>query len=225
VVVADPDFNLGGTRRNAPWTPLSGTYEEGRRVAERLGVTLLTGADATEGALKRVRSPSVLHLATHGFFHADEEDEALLLRAGLVLAGANTASAGETPPAEAQDGVLTADDVAQLDLLGTHVVVLSACETGLGRVQAGEGVLGLRRAFVLAGADTIVMSLWKVPDYESLELMDAFYDRLLAGAGRAEALRDARRELRDAGHSAAAYGAFICQGDPGPLPAGALTPR
>src|SRR5262249_55611314 len=162
----------------------------GRRVAERLGVAALTGRDATEGAVKRARSPAVLHLATHGFFHADDTDDAenALLRTGLVLAGANTAAAGGVLPAEAQDGGLPADDVAPLDLLGTHRVVLSACDTGLGRVHAGEGVLGLRRAFTLAGADTIVMSLWKVPDYESVELMDGLYRRLLEGEERAEAL-------------------------------------
>ena len=226
IVIADPDFNFGGMRRDEPWAPLSGTYEEGCRVAAHLGVAALTGADATEAALKRARSPAVLHLATHGFFRADDEDvETPQLSAGLVLAGANTVAAGNEAPADAQDGILTADDVAQLDLLGTYLVVMSACDTGLGRVHAGEGVLGLRRAFTLAGADTIVMSLWKVPDYESLELMDAYYRRLLRGEGRAEALHAAQRELRDAGHPASAYAAFICQGDPGPLPAGALSTR
>ena len=87
-----------------------------------------------------------------------------LLRSGLALAGANAWLQGLRPPADAEDGLLTAEDVTGLDLLATELVVLSACETGLGQVHIGEGVFGLRRAFVLAGARTLVMSLWKVPD-------------------------------------------------------------
>lgn len=84
-------------------------------------------------------------------------------------------------PEEAEDGLLTAEDVTGIDLLATELVVLSACETGLGEVQAGEGVFGLRRSFVLAGARTLVMSLWKVPDEQTRELMEDFYQRLLDG--------------------------------------------
>jgi len=99
-----------------------------------------------------------------------------------VLAGANTFLAGEgNLPEEAEDGLLTAEDVTGIDLLATELVVLSACETGLGEVQAGEGVFGLRRSFVLAGARTLVMSLWKVPDEQTRELMEDFYQRLLDG--------------------------------------------
>src|SRR5262249_18973247 len=150
-------------------------------------------ADAVlEGRLKAVRSPRILHLATHGFFlsdeHRDPEDgrawvagEALgrlsgvrlenpLLRSGLALAGANTWLRRKRPPAEAEDGLLTAEDVTGMDLGATELVVLSACETGLGEVQVGEGVFGLRRAFALAGARTLVMSLWKVPDQQTQEL-------------------------------------------------------
>ena len=112
-----------------------------------------------------------------------------MLRSGLALAGANTWLKAGNPPEEAEDGLLTAEDVTGLDLLATELVVLSACETGLGQVHVGEGVFGLRRAFVLAGAKTLVMSLWKVPDEPTRELMEDFYGRLLAGQGRAEALR------------------------------------
>ena len=107
-----------------------------------------------------------------------------MLRSGLVLAGANTWLKAGNPPEEAEDGLLTAEDVTGLDLLATELVVLSACETGLGQVHVGEGVFGLRRAFVLAGAKTLVMSLWKVPDEQTRELMEDFYRRLLAGRGR-----------------------------------------
>ena len=142
-----------------------------------------------------------------------------MLRSGLALAGANTWLAGGVLPDEAGDGILTAEEVAVMDLIGTELVVLSACETGLGDVVRGEGVFGLRRAFMLAGAATVVMSLWKVPDRETAELMDDFYFRLLSGAGRAEALREAQRAMKRRPGRAhpSVWAAFICQGEPGPL--------
>jgi CHAT domain-containing protein len=140
-----------------------------------------------------------------------------MLRSGLALAGANTWLKAGTLPEEAEDGLLTAEDVTGLDLLATELVVLSACETGLGQVHIGEGVFGLRRAFVLAGAKTLVMSVWKVPDEPTRELMEDFYRRLLAGEGRAEALRQAQLALKAKYPEPFYWGAFICQGDPGPL--------
>jgi CHAT domain-containing protein len=140
-----------------------------------------------------------------------------MLRSGLALAGANTWLRAGKLPEEAEDGLLTAEDVTGLDLLTTELVVLSACETGLGQVHVGEGVLGLRRAFVLAGAKTLVMSLWKVPDEQTQELMVSFYQRLLAGEGRAEALRQAQLAMKVKYPDPFYWGAFICQGDPSPL--------
>ena len=140
-----------------------------------------------------------------------------MLRSGLALAGANTWLKAGHPPEEAEDGLLTAEDVTGLDLLATELVVLSACETGLGQVHVGEGVFGLRRAFVLAGARTLVMSLWKVPDEPTRELMEDFYGRLLAGEGRAEALRQAQLAMKAKYPDPFYWGAFICQGDPSPL--------
>jgi tetratricopeptide (TPR) repeat protein len=140
-----------------------------------------------------------------------------MLRSGLALAGANTWLRAGNLPEEAEDGLLTAEDVTGLDLLATELVVLSACETGLGHVHVGEGVFGLRRAFVLAGAKTLVMSLWKVPDDQTRELMEDFYGRLPAGQGRAEALRQAQLALKAKCPDPFYWGAFICQGDPSPL--------
>jgi CHAT domain-containing protein len=140
-----------------------------------------------------------------------------MLRSGLALAGANTWLKAGNLPEEAEDGLLTAEDVTGLDLLATELVVLSACETGLGQVHVGEGVFGLRRAFVLAGAKTLVMSLWKVPDEPTRELMEDFYRRLLAGEGRAEALRQAQLAMKAKYPEPFYWGAFICQGDPSPL--------
>jgi CHAT domain-containing protein/tetratricopeptide (TPR) repeat protein len=214
---------------------LPGTRAEGERVATRLGVSPWLDAAALEGRLKTAcRSPRILHLATHGFFLPDQERgfsaatdgpgrlsglmiENPMLRSGLALAGANTWLKAGNPPEEAEDGLLTAEDVTGLDLLATELVVLSACETGLGQVHVGEGVFGLRRAFVLAGAKTLVMSLWKVPDEPTRELMEDFYRRLLAGQGRAEALREAQLALKMKYPEPFYWGAFICQGDPSPL--------
>jgi CHAT domain-containing protein/tetratricopeptide (TPR) repeat protein len=222
---------------------LAGTRAEGEVLASLLGVPCWQDSAALEGRLKReCVSPRILHLATHGFFLQDQQDsdqqrrgrgalgpsgcegrlsgplpENPLLRSGLALAGANTWLRGGTPPEEAEDGLLTAEDVSGLDLLATELVVLSACETGLGEVRTGEGVFGLQRAFTLAGARTLVMSLWSVPDEATRELMEDFYKRILAGEGRADALRNAQLALRKKYPDPYFWGAFICQGDPAPL--------
>ncbi|MEL7171197.1 MAG: CHAT domain-containing protein, partial [Bacteroidota bacterium] len=129
----------------------------------------------------------------------DEEQFAdPLLRSGLALAGANrigTDRVADDPDATT-DGIATAYELASLDLRGTDLVVLSACETGLGEIEAGEGVLGLRRAFEVAGAETVVMSLWKVPDAATAALMTAFYGALDDGRTKAEALREAAAVVR-----------------------------
>jgi hypothetical protein len=209
-------------------------------VAGLLGVRPWLGDRALEGPLKARRSPRILHLATHGFFLADPprdpaEDSVPLrpgggpgrlarsggespwLRSGLALAGVNAWLRGESPPPEAEDGLLTAEDVSGLDLLDTDLVVLSACETGSGEQRTGESVFGLRRAFVLAGARTLVLSLWKAPDEPARELLQDFYRRLLAGQGRSDALRAAQLALRGRHPDPHAWGAFVCQGDDRPL--------
>ena len=192
--------------------PLPGTADEAHVLQLLLpGAQVLTGAAATEAALKQGRGPRLLHVATHGFFLPDqpplEQREGVapvtasaglsphlwaehpLLRSGLALAGANARQSG------AEDGVLTALEATGLDLQGTQLVVLSACETGIGEVQNGEGVYGLRRALVMAGAESQVMSLWKVDDDATRALMMLYYTQLLAGDGRAEALRQAQLAL------------------------------
>jgi CHAT domain-containing protein/Flp pilus assembly protein TadD len=141
-----------------------------------------------------------------------------LVRSGLALAGAETWRKGGSLPAPAEDGILTAEDVTGLDLLGTELVVLSACDTGVGQVQNGEGVFGLRRAFLLAGAKTLVMTLWRVDDKVTVELMENYYRRLLRGEGRASALHQAQLDLRQRYLDPFFWAAFICQGDPSPLP-------
>lgn len=237
------DFDRAGLH----FSRLPGTRIEGEQVAALLGVAPIVADAVLEKTLKTINSPLILHIATHGFFLPDQKRdpneeqidftlssrgatnnwgrlshglENPLLRSGLALAGANTWLKGENLPPEAEDGLLTAEDVTSLDLLATDLVVLSACETGLGEVQVGEGVFGLRRAFVLAGAKTLVMSLWKVPDQQTQELMIDFYRRILMGEPRAEALRQAQLALKAKYPNPFYWGAFICQGEPGPLPIG-----
>ncbi|MGH9972202.1 MAG: CHAT domain-containing tetratricopeptide repeat protein [Pyrinomonadaceae bacterium] len=225
---------------NLHFSPLPGTRAEGMRIAKMLKVQPWLADNGLEARLKTCHSPRILHLATHGFFLPNlERDpkeklrdlnatgrlgrlsgpqmENPLLRSGLALAGANTWLKNGQTPAEAEDGILTAEDVTGLDLLATELVVLSACDTGLGEVRAGEGVFGLRRSFVLAGTKTLVMSLWKVPDAQTQELMEGFYARILAGEPRAEALRQSQLEMKKKYPHPVNWGAFICQGDPGPL--------
>jgi CHAT domain-containing protein len=135
----------------------------------------------------------------------------------MALAGANTWLRHEAADPQAGNGILTAEDVTALDLLDTDLVVLSACETGLGSADFADGVMGLRRSFGIAGAATVVMSLWKVADAQTLSLMVDFYERIVAGEPKGEALRAAQLALRAQYPDPYYWGAFICQGDPGPL--------
>jgi CHAT domain-containing protein/Flp pilus assembly protein TadD len=190
---------------------LPGTAEEAKVIAPLLSdVTLLTQSQATENAVKQLQAPNILHIATHGFFLKNlprvEPDNTFgfisensqqntpiqenpLLRSGLAFAGFNPRESGE------DDGVLTALEVANLKLRGTKLVVLSACETGLGEIENGEGVYGLRRAFTLAGAESLLMSLWTVSDEGTKELMIKYYQRLLQNQGRSEAWRQTQLEM------------------------------
>jgi CHAT domain-containing protein len=200
--------------------PLPGTRDEGLQVAALLGVRPWLGPEVLESRLKACCSPRLLHLATHGFFLDDRPGPASkgpLLRSGLALAGAQSFLQRRTLPAEAEDGLLTALDVMGMNLVATELVVLSACDTGRGEARSGDGVFGLRRAFAVAGARTLVMSLWSVPDEQTGELMVDFYRRALCGTPRAAALRQAQLALRERHPDPYFWGAFICQGDPGPL--------
>jgi CHAT domain-containing protein/Tfp pilus assembly protein PilF len=142
-----------------------------------------------------------------------------LIRSGLALAGVNTWFRKGSLPKEAEDGMLNAFDVLSLNLLGTKLVVLSACDTGLGEPARGEGIFGLRRSFLLSGAKSLVMSLWNVPTEYTKEMMKEFYDLLLAGRSRSESLREAQLSIRDRPGCSDPFiwGAFICQGDFRPL--------
>lgn len=222
LVIANPDFNLDAPTSGKPFSKLAHTRTEGQNIAAKLGVTPKMGANARRDVITACCSPRILHIATHGFFlpHTDTPipggrifelatHNNPMLRSGLAFAGANAWNANQP---HAEDAILTAENVSALDLLGTELVVLSACETGLGDLEAGEGVFGLRRAFVLAGAQTLVMSLWEVPDRETQMLMDNFYTRIIGGEPPAEALQAAQRDLKNERPNPMYWGAFICQG-------------
>ncbi|UFP95018.1 CHAT domain-containing tetratricopeptide repeat protein [Gloeobacter morelensis] len=212
---------------------LPGSLQEAKALAALLpGARTLTDAAATENALKQVQGPGILHLATHGFFLSDisilgrKGTSAVLLenpmlRSGLALAGFNRRESG------GEDGVLTALEAANLDLQGTQLVVLSACDTGLGQIYSGEGVYGLRRAFAIAGARSQVLSMWRVDDQSTQQLMAGFYRNLLAGRGRSEALRQEQLKMLGSKRYQHPYywGAFIASGDWRPLGKTLLTGR
>jgi tetratricopeptide (TPR) repeat protein len=167
---------------------------------------------ALKEVVERVKHPRVLHLATHGFFPPQRERipsqlgggrlselDDPMLQSKLFFAGAERALREEAPVEGLQDGVLTAYEASTLDLQGTELVVLSACGTGLGEIQAfqsGEGVFGLRRALQEAGAQSVLMSLWSVPDAETRELMTRFYANWLGGKDKPRALQEAQQQLR-----------------------------
>ena len=185
--------------------------------------------------------PRILHIATHGFFLEDvpaasDGARALtivrmdagaaigipsnpLLRSGLAFTGANLQRAED-------NGLVTALEASSLDLWGTRLVVLSACDTGVGEVRSGEGVYGLRRAFVLAGAEALVMSLWKVDDGATRDLMIAYYAGLARGEGRSDALRNAQlRMIHGSQADPHFWASFVQYGEGGPLgDEGALAP-
>jgi CHAT domain-containing protein/Tfp pilus assembly protein PilF len=245
--------------RGLRWTPLPGAAAEAADIEKALQgsaygpVQTYSGAKALEDVFKRIKAPRVLHLATHGFFLEDvqrspgETDRGLvlggeprgwerlrtvknpLLRSGIVLAGAN-ALGEQTTIADVDDGWVTAEEIALMNLQGTDLVVLSACESGLGDIKTGEGVYGLRRAFLYAGARTLVTSLYKVPDNETRQMMQRFYGSLKAGKSKLEALHDAqlaviqqRRKEHGAAHPFF-WASFVLVGDPGAVPAEALGP-
>ncbi|MCI0410877.1 MAG: CHAT domain-containing protein, partial [Acidobacteria bacterium] len=221
------------------WSARSGKKEPPGEMVEKL-----MGAAATEAAFKK-KAPGhrVLHLATHGFFVQAQCESDLanarikareaptparaelpilgdspLLLSGLALAGANRRNE-ISPLSGEEDGILTAEEVASLDLSGTQWAVLSACETGVGVVQVGEGVLGTRRAFEVAGVDTLIMSLWRVEDDTSREWMRSLYEARRGGMDTATTIRTASMEMirsrSAAGKSTHPFfwGAFVAAGD------------
>lgn len=185
---------------------------------------------AAEDSIKLVKSPQVLHIATHGFFLKDVIDSTgdvlgmqseiakqnPLLRSGLALAGAAATARERNGSVSKEDGILTAYEAIGLDLSNTDLVVLSACETGLGEMLNGQGVYGLQRAFLVAGARSVIMSLWMVDDFATQELMTNFYREWLkdpTAENKYKAFRTAQLQLKAKLSSPYYWGAFVIVGD------------
>ncbi|HEV8514298.1 MAG TPA: CHAT domain-containing tetratricopeptide repeat protein [Cyclobacteriaceae bacterium] len=218
--------NYGGTSVAS----LPGTKVEVEGISKILKTTgyqvsLSEQNEATESKIKSVKGSALVHIATHGYFLQDAESGAVgvdsenaknnpLLRSGLLLAGAAKTMSGEVlPNLESNDnGVLTAYEAMNLNLNGTDLIVLSACETGLGDVRAGEGVYGLQRAFIVAGAKAMVMSLWKVDDAATQALMTNFYTNLSKGGSKLKAFKQAQQQLMLKYKDPYYWGAFVMVG-------------
>lgn len=175
--------------------------------------TAKVGTEESFYALSR-KKINYLHISTHGFYYTQEKADSIdyeflrlrddlssaedksLTRSGLLMAGANHILEGDTLPDNVEDGILTAKEIANVDLRGLDLVVLSACQTGLGDIAQGEGVFGLQRGFKKAGANTILMSLWKVDDEATQILMTQFYKNLVAGQTKRQSLLSAQKYLR-----------------------------
>ena len=203
---------------------LPGTLREVQNIQKTLtnkhyNATAYTGAKATETSVKSLsgKTTSILHISTHGFYYTESQarkkenlrflsfedkhnssyEDKSLTRSGLLMAGAKLTIDGKDVPIDADDGILTAQEISMLDLRGTDLVVLSACETGRGDIMQGEGVFGLQRGFKKAGVKTILMSLWRVSDVSTEILMTEFYKNISNAKSKRESLRLAQKMVRE----------------------------
>jgi CHAT domain-containing protein len=215
---------------------LPGTRQEADSVegilSKRFAVRKFVGKNATERVLYSVERPAILHIASHGFFLTDNvygepnypglnvnkkeawrmgpgigRIENPMMRSGIVLAGANKGIRDGTGA-----GLLCAEKVTTINLVGTDLVVLSACDTGVGEISNFDGILGLQRAFLVAGASTLFATLWPVPDVETKEIMVRFYSYYVSGVSKLEALRRARLKQMEMKRHPFYWGGFICVG-------------
>jgi CHAT domain-containing protein len=222
--LGDPVHDLRELNKNysgRTWPSLPGTKTETGNIflllnEKKITCKLESESAANEEQFKKMdgNSPSLLHIATHGFFlpsttllktgddysverNSFSLQQSPMFRSGLLLAGANLTWTGKTTHQNAEDGVLTAYEISHLDLSNTQLVTLSACETALGEIEDNEGVYGLQRAFIMAGAKKVLMSLWTVPDKEATELMLRFYNSLLQGNDANKALHTAQLAMKE----------------------------
>lgn len=191
--------------------------------------------------IKKIKAPKILHLATHCFFMQDTEKTEVqpyldffipkkksqgkrfvntLLRTGIAVSGINTFLKRKEMSDDLEDGLLTASDISNINLLGTDLVLLSLCETGSGKIKTSEAFCSLIVSFLLAGAKNVVTSLWKMPERERLDLLQRFYLKILSGKKKDIALRESQREIiqslrsQNKRPSPSLWGAFVCFGEP-----------
>ncbi len=230
--------NNNSNSKGGSWNYLPGTEREVsaiEKIIQASGFDVISkkAYAATEETFKNIGnnnspSPRILHIATHGYFFPDpkmkqkytgilDQNEPVfklsnhpMLRSGLILAGGNSAWQGNQPPEDREDGILTAYEISQMNLSNTELVVLSACETGLGDIQGNEGVYGLQRAFKIAGAKYLIMSLWQVPDKQTSLLMTTFYKKWLEDKMTIpDAFHAAQKELREIGLDPYQWAGFV----------------
>jgi len=220
--IRDRSFEVTDSiRGGGSWPYLDGTLKEIEVIDSlfrkgNINTQVLSKTEAVEESFKYSETfhPEIIHIATHGYFLPEApppprdsispystnqmsqiNTDDIMQRSGLLFAGANDTWKGKKPGIGLEDGILTAYEVSHLNLSRTKLVVLSACETGLGEVKGSEGVYGLQRAFKLAGADFIIMSLWQVPDEQTMELMKLFYSKWLKGGDIRDAFHEAQNEM------------------------------
>lgn len=231
--IRDRSFTLSRSKaKGSAWPYLEGSLAEVQQInslfdVNRIKAEARIGAQALEESFKKMdkKRPEIIHIATHGFFSPEKKEiktdrmmsinaknqidpDDSFKRSGLLFAGANHTWLGKYMPDGLEDGVLTAYEVSKLNLIHTKLVVLSACETGLGDISGGEGVYGLQRAFKLAGVDNIIMSLWQIPDEQTVELMNSFYDLWLGGMSLQEAFHTAQKTMTEK-YEPYFWGAFV----------------
>jgi CHAT domain-containing protein/ankyrin repeat protein len=221
-----PTINDGTGMRSGnstAWAPLEGSAEElasiqTLTISQKIPTHSFTQKEASEESFifytHQSRSPALIHIASHGFFYPDEQRRKLkeegkdapyfmssanvFQRSGLVFAGANHISSGKSPIQGIEDGIVTAYDISNADLQNTKLMVLSACETGLGKIENTEGVFGLQRAVRMAGCKNLLMSLWKIPDEQTARFMDYFYKQLLQEKKNIyESFQFAQKQMRE----------------------------
>lgn len=213
-------WESGALEVRSGWRRLPGTEIEAKEIGSILtnmgyAVETLSGVKANEESFKALSGKDIntIHIATHGFFLSEQKDIKKnaffnptmsdnigrvdpMLRSGLLFAGANRAWTGKRSIDGIDDGILTAKEIAALNFSKVKLIVMSACQTGLGDVEANEGVYGLQRAFKLAGAETLIMSLWEVDDKATSLLMKTFYEDYLNGKVKDMAFRNAINKVR-----------------------------
>jgi CHAT domain-containing protein len=216
-------------KRGGEWNFLKGTLVEAEAINKELqefkiSTTLFSGENANEESFKSLssKSPTIIHIATHGFYIADNKSKNTdleagnnfknnknpLFRCGLIMAGVNRVWTGNKAIEGVDDGILTAFEVSNLDLSNTKLVVLSACETGLGDIKGSEGVYGLQRAFKMAGVHYMITTLWEIQDEVTVEFMKVFYQQWLKGKDIHDAFKLAQVEMRNK-YEANYWAAFV----------------